>query len=144
MDALRPAELPQSSSPCAHDHVRTGKQYIKSMEVFGESAVCYSGISELPLHYKERMLYLTACRGFPVLDVPFPLDFLVGVRYFDAAGTDIGSEFHLRKMFVRFYLRTAIPLYPESPYMTSSSSRISFVASSMSCTLADVAVIVWT
>lgn len=114
------------------------------MEVFGESAVCYSGISELPLHYKERMLYLTACRGFPVLDVPFPLDFLVGVRYFDAAGTDIGSEFHLRKMFVRFYLRTAIPLYPESPYMTSSSSRISFVASSMSCTLADVAVIVWT
>ena len=106
MDALRPAELPQSSGPCAHDHVRVGKQYIESMEIFGKSAVCYSGISELPLHYKERMLYLTACSGFPVLDVPFPLDSLVGVRYFDATGTDIGSEFHLRKMFVRFYLRT--------------------------------------
>ena len=50
------------------------------MEVLSNSTVYYFGISELPLHYKERMLYFAARGGFAVLHLLLPVDPFVGIQ----------------------------------------------------------------
>ena len=61
------------------------------MEVLGNSSVYHFDIPELPLHYKERMLYLAARRGLAVLNLLLPVDPFIGVGCLQAAGTNVGA-----------------------------------------------------
>lgn len=55
-------EFCRPASSGTHHHVGAGKQHIETIEVLGKSTISYLRISELPLHYKERMLHFTSDR----------------------------------------------------------------------------------
>lgn len=136
-------ELFGAPGPDAHQQVGTPEQDMEPVHVLGNATVCNFPIPEIPFDYEKGVLYLTANRRDTIFHLLFPVDSLIVFGCFQAGGTLTNAVIDWGQVFI---LMTSscfgTPRYPESPYTTWSSSRISLVASVESWTLAAVPSIV--